>query len=292
MVSPDAPLSLLAGSSVLIWPHSMEGQPLVMSVARPPAHDWRHGEVRVTQARLGSTRRPQTQRLPGKTRLNDSCHKSLGRGIAHVLVVPRPVWAAGVRRPTSTWIPREDDPTIGYQEHELTARVVAFTQPHTPALRGSAPAAAQARIDGITEELGALTSDVVYRIENSALFDDTVPLTREFSLLLMRWEDELAHATPSALERLAMELRLAFDTARQHAEAVGLNHLPRTARAKAERAVKAAQLAVDAATDGEREAASTQLARLLDGIALHYLPGSAEARRMIGDSLPQLREAP
>ncbi len=265
---------------------------MVIDVARGDARRWEHRAAVLTYARLGSTDGVHTKTLDPSTRLNDFCDRHLRLVAAHVLVVPAPVWATGVRRRTATWVPREDDPSVGYQEHELATRMLAFTQPDAPAVARPAPSAARARVDAVKEEYGELRADIVYRIESSALFDDTVPLTREFSLLLMRWEDESPRGAPSTLERLAMELRLAFDTARQHAEAVGLAHLPRTARSRAERAAKAAQLAVHAATAGEREAAATQLARLLDGISLHYLPGPRDVQRMIGEARPQLGPAP
>lgn len=293
VVAPDAPLTFLAGGTVLVWLSGPDaGAPTVVGIARDHRGRAEEGSVWVTWASLGSTARPRTKRLSATSRLNDFCRRYLRSGVTHVLVVPEPAWAARWSRRSVTWLPRPDDPSVGYPEHELTSRVTAFARADEPHPVRSAPSAAMARVDGVKEEYGELSSDIVYRIENSALFDDTVALTRQFTLLLMRWEDELPHAEASALERLAMEVRLAFDTARQHAEAVGVSHLPRTARAKAERAVKAAQLALHAATDGEREAASEQLARILDGIALHYLPGSRDVRRMISEARPQLRPTP
>lgn len=149
-------------------------------------------------------------------------------------------------------------------------------------------AAVTARIDGLKETYGALLSDVVYRIENSAMFDNAVPLTRDFQVLLMRWDDE--QDSLPAIERgtLARQLELAFDTARDHAETVGLAHLPSTARPDGERAAKAARLAARATNDGERAAALEQVTRLLSSLALYYLPRPDEAPKMLGGTPPPL----
>lgn len=137
------------------------------------------------------------------------------------------------------------------------------------------------RVRELKAEYGKLLSDVVYRIENSALFDNSVPLTREFQLLMMRWDDEHARLDDDERATLARRLELAFHTARRHAETVGLSHLPRTARADAARAAKAARLSQRAATPGEREAALSRATHLLGGLALYYLPSPREVPRML-----------
>ena len=67
-------------------------------------------------------------------------------------------------------------------------------------------------------------------------------------------------------------LRLAFVLARQHAERVGIRHAAPEFRDGLRRAVKAARLVVGAGTEGERDAALGQLQRILDSLALYYLP--------------------
>ena len=102
----------------------------------------------------------------------------------------------------------------------------------------------------LKETYGSLFSDVVYRIENSALFDSAVPLTKEFELLLMRWDDEQAYLDEVAAARLADELELAFATARRNAETLGMRHLPETAQPDAAKAANAARIAQQASTQG------------------------------------------
>lgn len=148
----------------------------------------------------------------------------------------------------------------------------------------SDPAASRSRVDEVKADYGELLTDVVYRIESAALFDSGVPLTREFTLLLMQWDDDHTRLDGQALEALSRRISIAFDTARAHAETVGLSHLPLTARRPARRAVKAARLATEATTEGERAAARAQLAKLLDGLRLHYLPSPSEGPLMVGGS--------
>ncbi|MFD0867333.1 hypothetical protein ACFQ06_16175, partial [Tessaracoccus lubricantis] len=99
-----------------------------------------------------------------------------------------------------------------------------------------------------------------------------------FDDAMVVWEDlEPASAPEDDVVRLAGTLKLAFDTARAHAETVGLGHLPATARNDARRAAGAARLAVGARTEGERAAAQEQVVRILRSLALHYLPAPEAA---------------
>lgn len=128
-----------------------------------------------------------------------------------------------------------------------------------------------ARVDQIKEEFGRLGTDVVYRIENSALFDSSDPITERFQTALITW-DTNTDETISTLEELAGDVEVSFAVAQDHAETVGMNHLPETARDAARRATNAARLAERASTEGERTASLRQVARILDSLALYYLP--------------------
>lgn len=132
------------------------------------------------------------------------------------------------------------------------------------------------RVEAVKQTYGELLADIVYRIENSALFDPAVPLSRQFQLLLMRWDDESPYASRSERAQLARELELAFDAARDNAEQLGLDHLPATARSDARRAVGSLRLADDAQTDGERQAALKAASRVLASLALYYLPSAED----------------
>lgn len=128
-----------------------------------------------------------------------------------------------------------------------------------------------ARVADIKAEFGQLVTDIVYRIDNSALFDSAVPATERFQAALMAWDD----ASDSSIEErdaLAAEIEIAYSVARANAESLGLHHLPATARPDARRAAKAARLAASSSSAGEREASLYQVARILDALALYYLP--------------------
>lgn len=154
--------------------------------------------------------------------------------------------------------------------------------PAAPPSEAAEISSAIVRVASVKAEYGSLLSDIVYRIENSALFDDAAPLTREFQLALIRWDDAQAEGDPATMQRVAAEVELSFRTARSHAETVGLSHLPATAQPRAERALKAARLGKNAESRSEREAALAQVARLLDSLALYYLPSSGEVPHMLG----------
>ena len=135
--------------------------------------------------------------------------------------------------------------------------------------RGALPAGAAVspglQVERIRGEYGRLRGDLIYRVECPALFDPVVPRTAAFERALVEFDDD-----PSS-ER-ADRVELAFVLARQHAERVGIRHAAPEFRDGLRRAVKAARLVVGAGTEGERDAAIGQLQRILDSLALYYLP--------------------
>ena len=144
------------------------------------------------------------------------------------------------------------------------------------------------RVGDVKAAYGELLSDLVYRIENPALFDSKVPATKEFELLLMRWDDEEKGLSPETAARLAGELELAFAAARKNAETLGIRHLPRTARKNGQKAAHAARLAQQATTTGEREAAMATVIRLLDALALYYMPTPHDIPKMLTGEHPSI----
>lgn len=132
-------------------------------------------------------------------------------------------------------------------------------------------ASIHARVEDIKAEYGRLSTDVVYRIENSALFDSSEDATERFQAALIRW-DTNPDDSVAVLEELAGEVEVSFAVAQDHAETVGLSHLPSQAQDAGRRASNAARLAQRATTEGERLASMRQVARILDALALYYLP--------------------
>ncbi|WP_139651141.1 hypothetical protein [Tessaracoccus massiliensis] len=292
LISPEAPLRVVAAQTLLVspvQPRSDEVRVMVVELL-----DSVGNSASIRHAILGSTEPPRSETVPAWRRINEFCAEFFGQRIDHVLAVPPVEWSGrgGLFGPrTATAIQYEDDPSATFDPQQLIGRIAALPAPEGAPARepaGAVSEAAQARVDAVKETFGELSADVVYRIENSALFDTSVELTRQFHLLLLRWEDDAARLNAAELDRLALEITLAFDTARGHAETVGLAHLPTTARATAGRAIKAAQLARAAATEGEREAAMAQVVRLLESIAVYYLPAAGDVPRMIGGAAPQL----
>ncbi|NLE99255.1 MAG: hypothetical protein GX596_14900 [Propionibacterium sp.] len=135
------------------------------------------------------------------------------------------------------------------------------------------------RVARVREAYGALRTDLVYRIEHPALFDPKEPTTAAFERALAAFG---AAGAGAATGRSAGEVEVAFNVARQNAERRGLRHVEQVHRAAVRRAAKAARLAARAATDGERVASLTQVRRILDSVALYYLPSSTDEVLAIG----------
>lgn len=128
------------------------------------------------------------------------------------------------------------------------------------------------RVEAIRNKYLQLREDIVQRIEAPALFDPAVPATSEFEAALVAFDD-VTDATPTErIDALASEVEVTFNVAQANAERLGLEHLPEHARDDARRAGKAARLAQGATTEGEREASLRQVKKILDSLALYYLP--------------------
>lgn len=139
---------------------------------------------------------------------------------------------------------------------------------------------ARARIEAVREAYGAARLDIVRRIDEPALFDGDCPTTAR--LLALLWEAEhLGSPELAALEAFAVELEVAHEVAVSHALRRGIGHLPKAQRARARQASKAARLAVDGATEGERDAALARLRDILDALALYYLPSGDECTTIL-----------
>lgn len=120
---------------------------------------------------------------------------------------------------------------------------------------GAGPSPEQ-RVEVVRSAYGALLGDIVYRIENSALFDAAVEETARFQVSLLAWESGRDDAAASEVEE-------SFRIAQRHAESLGLIHLPATARGTALRAAKSARVALASDSAQERLAAARAAAGLL-----------------------------
>ena len=168
-------------------------------------------------------------------------------------------------------------PQITHDGVTMTVEEALASLPAEPDPR----AAAEARVARIRTTYGRMLSDIAYRIENSAMFDSAVPTTASFEQAMALWADIGTDTDPGEVTRRSALVTVTFDTARAHAETVGLAHRPLTARDQGRRAAGAARLARAATTDAERHAAEAQVIRILGSLALYYLPGPNDYRRAL-----------
>lgn len=143
-------------------------------------------------------------------------------------------------------------------------------------------------VSQVKESYGALLSDIVYRIESPALFDPVAEPTRAFTAALIEWDNNRSRLSPAELSTLAARIKLLFEAARAHAETVGIDHLPETARIPAGRAAKALRIATShSASPAERSAALAKAAEIIESMMLYYLPSVSETRSLAGGNSPK-----
>lgn len=269
-VDPDLPLSELWGETC--YAESADGRGLFLTVGpTPPGLPVSPGDavgaerVRVlTHTSYGVPRR-NFRDLPAYLPVRAAC---IARALVphRILITPEAQW------------PVLRQPTVATDAGRLSLRELVRQGPPASVVRQGALATA----DTVKTMYGRMLVDVAYRIEQSALFDPSVPTTRSFDNALAAWGRlDLSSAPDDEVVHRANVLKLAFDTARAHAETVGLAHLPAAAQAEARRAAGAARLAFGSGSSAEREAAQAQVVRILDSLALHYLPSAEAARKAI-----------
>lgn len=165
---------------------------------------------------------------------------------------------------------------VSYQVGETRRRLTELTLPLDVEAAGR-------QVEEVKEEYGRLLTDLAYRIENPALFDAASPATERLTLALFEWDTTVTGLDDAARVALASTIVSSFREARDHAERIGMDHLPAETRDTAAKALKAAQLAQDPnAAPPEREAARRAAIDLLAGLALYYLPTPDEAREALG----------
>lgn len=148
--------------------------------------------------------------------------------------------------------------------------------------------AARRQVEDVKAEYGKLVSDVVHRIEYPALFDATEPNARRFTELIVQWDNTHAELENPELLALAGQIRVAFDTARAHAERVGMQHLPEAARGPAATAAQALRLARDpGASAAERRTALQKANDILRSLMLHYLPTPHDVEALVAGKRPK-----
>lgn len=236
----------------------------------------RQGVGTLTHAFTPDLDRPRPRTVRERLRLGQVARDLLSVNKVHIVGIPPVRWAEPKRWPwqksrrTEIMLPG----TMHLDGSNIVDFALAKRRGEHPEVRAveERRSEAQAIVEEIREEFGMLSTDIVYRIDNSALFDTSVPHTEQFHASLMLFDDLPDDAPISAVEAQAAEVEVAYSVARANAERLGLKHLPETVRDDARRASKAAHLAANATTDGERTASLTQAARILESLAIYYLP--------------------
>lgn len=237
----------------------------------------RGGTGTLTYAHTTDLDRPrQLERVNEKTRLGVMARDLLAAKTVHILGAPPVRWGESSpwpwrrNRRTEILLPG----TMHLDGDNLVEFARAKRRGEHPEVRAveERRTEAEAAVEEIREEFGLLSTDVVYRIDNSALFDTSVPATEQFHAALIIFADLRSDAPIAEVEAQAAEVEVAYSLARANAERLGLSHLPETVRDDARRASKAAHLAANATTEGERVASLTQAARILESLAIYYLP--------------------
>lgn len=183
----------------------------------------------------------------------------LGSPLPMLLAIPLVGGAIATRGRGQLLLP----PAVIERWQMLPSQVLART-PHEADAVGPTP---HDRVGVVKAAYGELMGDIVYRIENSALFDAAHPTTNRFQVALLSWDPLSGNAA-----RMAAEIEDTFAEARRDAERLGLDHLPMTARSSARRAAKAATTALSEAPAAERAAALARAEDILGSLALYYLP--------------------
>lgn len=260
----DAPLQ---GGVVLL----MSGSDVLVAELATPEPDtggmWQERLVRVTQWRnSGPLPRTRVRHVSWRATV-----ESLA--IAQELVPERAFRLAGMHwRPLRPPLLRPREPGRWFTVDEAVASLPASNRPR---------ARAEAQVAEVRETYGRMLGDIAYRIENAALFDSTVPLTKQFDTALALWADVTDATSEDEVVRRASLVKVTFEAARANAETLGLAHLPETARDPARRAAGAARLAARSTNHAEREAATAQVVQILGSLALYYLPTPEDFRKAI-----------
>lgn len=132
--------------------------------------------------------------------------------------------------------------------------------------------AAQRVVDDIKQHMGALRTDVVWSITNSALWDMTVPASRHFFTALTVWDDQHATWQTDELVQASAEVKVLWGAAVDTATRLGIDHLPTTDRPRANTALKLVRKAGSTTSDAERQQLMAKAAEVLSGIISITIP--------------------
>lgn len=200
-----------------------------------------------------------------------------------LFLVPLLMWARRALNPAGGLTVRSLE-GMPLNEHNLVEYALARQRGENPrGLRGIPRIEeARERVEKVRSDYGGRKLDIVYRIEQPALFDASAPTTEAFLVALWEFDQIPDDAPPREAEEAAARVEVTYGLARRHAETVGIRHVAPEKADDVRRAAKVARLAVAGASEGERSAARAQLNALLASLSLHFLPDAAELRALEG----------
>ena len=118
-----------------------------------------------------------------------------------------------------------------------------------------------------------MRTDVEWTIENSALWDISVPSSKAFFTALTVWDDHKGDWSIDERVAAAAELKVLWRSAVDTATRLGLDHLSAPDRSRAATAIKLVRKAASTSSDAERHELMAKAAALLSSIMSITIPG-------------------
>ena len=190
----------------------------------------------------------------------------------------------------------------------LLRRFLLWSSPHrevngpTPASRSIDPSSIEQQraqystasmvVDAIKLEMGRLRSDIVWTIENSALWDVSVPTSKAFFTALSVWDDYKSGWSVDETVTASAELKVLWKAAVDTAIRLGIDHLSATDRSKAATAIKLVRKAASTSSDAERHQLMSKAAEILSSVITITIPRETMKILESGGPHPELGEHP
>lgn len=194
-----------------------------------------------------------------------------------LVVIPRIVRSAAA---DERYLLERDSPArIAPDTHEVDRQRARFTT-------------ANMQVDAIKLEMGRLRSDIVWTIENSALWDISVPTSKAFFTALSVWDDHRSSWSIDERVSASAELKVLWNAAVDTATRLGIDHLSVDDRPKAATAIKLVRKAASTSSDSERHQLMAKAAEILSSIMSITIPRETMKVLQSGTSRPELDNPP
>lgn len=194
-----------------------------------------------------------------------------------LVVIPRIVRSAAA---DEQYVIERDSPApITSDTHEVDRQHARFTT-------------ANMRVDAIKLEMGRLRTDIVWTIENSALWDISVPTSKAFFTSLAVWDDHRSEWSIDERVTASAELKVLWQAAVDTATRLGIDHLLVDDRPKAATAIKLVRKAASTSSDAERHQLMSKAAAILSSIMSVTIPRETMKVLEAGTSRAELDNPP